>query len=131
MQYQCDKEHIFIHPAKISDLTTGIVNTDGALTRTITNQKILEYHVCPFCMSLNLKEYVEPTTEVQNVYIYDLTSGAQTKLDELLAEGYVIVNRYAKAYHLEKPKPTKESDYIEAAKKTAEISEGTLKECPK
>ena len=24
------------------------------------------------------------------------------KLDELLADGYVIVNRYAKQYHLEK-----------------------------
>ena len=40
---------------------------------------------------------------IEAVYIHDLTTGDQTNLTYLLSEGWVIVNRYAKQYHLEKP----------------------------
>jgi hypothetical protein len=66
-----------------------------------------ERSVCPFCKSPTYKEYVEPqpeAEEVGNVYIYELTTGPQTELNKLLADGYKIVNRYAKSYALEKPK---------------------------
>ena len=62
------------------------------------------FKVCPDCGNRNIVEYTEPASEVANVYIYDLGSGPQTELDGLLAQGYVIQNRYSKQYHLEKPK---------------------------
>lgn len=65
----------------------------------------LETHVCPYCQSIDLTEApletVQPVS-VEAVYVHDLTSGNQEALNKLLAEGYVIVNRYAKQYHLEK-----------------------------
>ena len=67
----------------------------------------IEVLVCPFCKSKEYTEFVDPVPapeEIANVYIYELSSGPQTVLDGLLAQGYKIVNRYAKAYHLEKPK---------------------------
>jgi hypothetical protein len=70
---------------------------------------VLEKYCCPYCKSPDYDE--EPTEpvkqqEVSNVYVYDLTGGAQIQLDKLLADGYVIVNRFSKQYHLEKPKTT-------------------------
>ena len=71
----------------------------------------LETHVCPYCQSIDLTEApletVQPVS-VEAVYVHDLTTGNQEALNKLLAEGYVIVNRYAKQYHLEKPKAPKE-----------------------
>lgn len=89
---QCLK--LFHYTAK---LTTG------------TNQPIIslvEKAVCPYCHGLDFLEYVEPVTveQIESVYIYELGSGPQTVLDGLLAQGYRIVNRYAKTYSLEKPK---------------------------
>lgn len=66
-----------------------------------------ETMICPYCQSKDFIEYTEPAPvqeEIQNVYVHDLTTGAQTKLDELLAQGYKIQARYAKQYFLEKPK---------------------------
>lgn len=97
MKYICLNEgcgKLFMHPAKHS------VNLSGLTTET---------HVCPYCGSLDIEEYTEqPTqTETANVYVYELTSGAQTGLDNLLVAGYKIVARYSKQYHLEKPKEAK------------------------
>jgi hypothetical protein len=36
------------------------------------------------------------------VYVADLVSGAQAKIDELLDQGWCVVGRYAKQYVLEK-----------------------------
>jgi hypothetical protein len=68
-----------------------------------------EYYCCPHCGSQDFDEApAEPVKqeEICNVYIYELTTGAQTELDKLLASGYKVVNRYSKQYHLEKPKQT-------------------------
>ncbi len=93
----CDKT--FLYAAKKSIAAT----TDQTCT--------VETYVCPYCESLNLAEQ-EPEAPVQeqptNVYVYELTTGAQTELDKLLAQGYQIVSRFSKQYHLEKPK-TKEA----------------------
>jgi len=99
MKYQCLNEicgKLFLYPAK------------RETTTPITEVK-LEVHVCPYCGSIDIEEYTpEPLAqtveEIANVFIYDLTTGAQTQLDKLLADGYKIVNRYSKQYHLEKPK---------------------------
>ena len=102
--YQCGTcGKYFIHPAIATDYNS--VTSNGIPD---SNFKIpsstLEVHVCPFCRSKEYIEVAEPEPEVENVYIYDLTSGPQTELDGLLAQGYVIKNRYAKSYALEKPK---------------------------
>jgi hypothetical protein len=92
MQFQCDSEHKFHYPSKLTIITGEQYDS-------------LESSVCPFCQSKTFTEYVEPVEveQVENVYVYELGSGPQTVLDGLLAQGYRIVNRYAKAYHLEKP----------------------------
>ena len=96
-KYKCDKEHIF------SEL--------GKLNWSINDTQNAEISCCPKCLldsKINLEYEAIPESlgAVSNVFIYDLTSGAQTELDKMLAEGYVIVNRYSKQYHIEKPKIT-------------------------
>ena len=99
MKFQCDKGHIFLFPAIQHNGLNGSLDI------------WTETKVCPFCNPINaeISEFIEPAPAqeaVSNVYVYDLTSGAQTELDKLLGQGYKIVNRYSKQYHLEKPKPT-------------------------
>lgn len=89
----CNKQ--FLHAAK--QILSGM---------TIT-EPVLEVYVCPFCQSKDFDELTENQTEIGNVYVYDLTSGPQTKLDELLAQGYKVAARYSKQYILEKPKEAK------------------------
>jgi hypothetical protein len=90
-RFLCDKNHKFTYPAKQTS-----INEDS--------YESLEVSVCPFCQSKTFDEYQEPVANVESVYIYELTSGPQLGLDKLLADGYVIVNRYAKTYSLEKLK---------------------------
>lgn len=94
--YKCKKGHIFSH---LSKLTTRLP------TDSLGERDFLETYVCPFCQTKEFEEVKEADPAVQNVYIYELGTGPQTALDALLADGYVIVNRYSKQYHLEKPKP--------------------------
>jgi len=109
MKYQCvaNPQHIFSHPAKM------ILNYPKQEPESIIPdsrhypQKILEYSTCPECGCVQYSEFVEPDTPIEeptNVYIYELATGPQTKLDELLAEGYKIVGRSVKLYQLEKSK---------------------------
>jgi hypothetical protein len=93
-QFKCGKGHVFLFPTTAhTGLGAGDVNW-------------IESKQCPECGSIHFTEYTEPIipATVESVYIYDLTSGPQTELNGLLAQGYVIINRYAKTYSLEKPK---------------------------
>jgi hypothetical protein len=96
MKYQCLNENCkktFMTPAK--------------KTETLTENITQETSVCPHYQSVNYEEaQLQPLAQpqIESVYIYDLTSGKQEALDKLLSEGYVIVNRFSKQYHLEKPK---------------------------
>lgn len=98
MKFQCLNESckkLFHYPMKIREYEEQMPNFE-------------EIQVCPYCRSPDFTEYIEPAPiqeEIANVYVYDLGSGAQPELDKLLAEGYRIVNRFSKQYHLEKPKP--------------------------
>lgn len=119
MKYQCLNEScgkLFQHAARLTNY--GFNFNDAANIKQpvpymhpadFVTTAHLETYVCPYCGSRDIEEYTpEPlpqtVEEIGNVYIYDLTSGAQTGLDKLLAEGYKIVNRYSKQYHLERPK---------------------------
>lgn len=105
MKFICLNEScgkLFVYPAKLRKPILESYQPSGLFEET-------ETHVCPYCGSLDIEEYTpEPlpqqVEEIANVYIYDLTTGPQTQLDKLLADGYKIVNRYSKQYHLEKPK---------------------------
>ena len=117
MKYLCanpECNFTFTHPAKhIENTSKQIVK--GKETTTFDylpsypaeTTNITETYVCPNCNKINFTEAVEDASAVESVYIYELTSGPQTELNGLLAQGYVIVNRYAKAHHLEKPKAVK------------------------
>lgn len=85
------------------------------LTTMPNDQDMLEQQVCPYCNSVDFQEepviiqqIVQP--QVESVYIYDLSTGKQEALDKLLSEGYMIVNRFSKQYHLEKPKSEKKAE---------------------
>jgi hypothetical protein len=101
MKYQClnnECKKTFVHTAK--QIRSGLA----------VGETTLESYVCPFCQSKEYTEFIEPVTvtppkQVSNVFIYELTTtGAQPNLDAMLADGYEIVNRFSKQYHLEKPK---------------------------
>lgn len=104
MQYQCNEKHIFLFP----DITHNGLVKDGV------EWAWTETKVCPECGSHLLSEYVEVVTEeqIENVLVIELTSGPQIAIDKALADGYVIKNRYAKNYVLEKCKPKPEQKDI-------------------
>jgi len=138
--FKCDAGHLFHYPAKYivnqysqpkgnPNMVAGLSITAPVITSSI------EESVCPECKTLKFSEFVEPTATVESVYVYELGTGPQTELNGLLAQGYVIVNRYAKAYHLEKPKakveqpdPDCQQALTEAAETTQKIAEATFKE---
>ena len=95
MKYQCDKNHTFTFPVTV---------------HAGTETNFIEYKRCPYCLSenLNISEYIEPIIEEEtaNVLVIELTTGPQIAIDKALSEGYIIKNRYAKNYVLEKPKAT-------------------------
>jgi hypothetical protein len=112
-KYQClnpDCKKTFIHSAKLiehkawGEEAIKYANAEGIM---VIGTFEVEKAICPFCLQPNFDELTENQTETGNVYVYDLTSGAQTKLDELLAQGYKVTGRYSKQYILEKPKETK------------------------
>ena len=96
----------FIYPAKLSKWEPSKTVNVGDEDTTSQVSDCTELSVCPFCKSPDIivQEETAKQETVANVYIYELTSGAQTELDGLLARGYRIVNRYSKQYHLEKLK---------------------------
>lgn len=111
MKYQClNCDKLFIYPAIMTRKNVlTLVEHRPEPHDDLYGDGNLEWRVCPYCQSKDIEEYTpEPlpqtVEEIANVYIYDLTTGAQTALDQLLAQGYRIVNRYSKQYHLEKPK---------------------------
>lgn len=89
------------------DLKRTIREIKSRLEEEIVDAGTIEKSVCPFCQSLEYAEYTEPELQVEAVYVYDLTTGPQTELAGLLAQGYTIKNRYAKQYILEKLKEEK------------------------
>lgn len=94
MQYQCAMcKAVFLHPAKL-------VITNPTTDKNVID--VFEVSTCPHCKSIEYTEAPPAESQVESVYIYELTTGSQTELNGLLAQGYVIVNRYAKVYHLEK-----------------------------
>lgn len=110
MKFICLNEScgkLFVYPSVLT--VTINQNPTVAVSNLAVQGDNQQTHVCPYCLSPDIEEYIpapepQPVEEIQNVYIYDLTTGPQTALDQLLAQGYQIVNRYSKQYHLEKPK---------------------------
>ena len=111
MKFQClnpECKKAFVHPAK----KTESLDSDSKALAFKTGELIivnsqLEMHICPYCQSLDFTEYIEPEL-VESVYIYELGTGRQDELHNLLAEGWKIVARYARQYYLEKLKEVKE-----------------------
>ncbi|MDR0471539.1 MAG: hypothetical protein LBH79_07460 [Nitrososphaerota archaeon] len=101
MTYQCSEcGKSFEQPAKLQE------------NSTINPHSILESCVCPFCQNNAYTQKEKPPTPpppIEAVYVYDLHSGSQTHLNNLLAEGWQITGRYAKQYILKKPVSTKNS----------------------
>ena len=100
----------FIYPAKETKTLPMVKITYpfGCSTdeKTETHEPIIiEKSVCPFCYEPDIAVQEEPLQQekIGNVYVYELTTGPQTELDKLLADGYVPMNRTSKQYVLEKP----------------------------
>jgi hypothetical protein len=129
MKYQCSKGHIFSHAAKlIENHVRDFQYSSMTPQPTSYPDNVLEFAICPICQSKTFDEYQEPVANVESVYIYELTSGPQLGLDKLLADGYVIVNRYAKTYSLEKvkvviPKGETIEEIIEKVKESKKVEQ--------
>lgn len=134
MKYICKSNHIFSHLANRTEYDFNQIPYIMA-----QNIKFIhpgdsvvvaktEIPVCPICGNLEYSEYTETVEDVESVYIYDLTSGPQTELNGLLAQGYKILNRYSKQYHLEKPKakPEQKDLFKEGVEATQQIAESTF-----
>ncbi|MCL2359687.1 hypothetical protein [Candidatus Bathycorpusculum sp.] len=95
MTYQCSEcGKVFEQPAKLHETSTLDPNS----------VRILESWVCPFCEKPTYTLIEKPLTpQIEAVYVFDLHSGPQTHLNNLLSEGWQITGRYAKQYILEKP----------------------------
>jgi len=120
VKFVCGKNptHIFHHPAKLTENTfkeplviQDLNLADVKVMGPAVPVSVIERSVCPFCDSREYSEYIESTEtkQVENVFIYELTTGPQLGLDKLLAEGYEIVGRSVKLYQLEKCKPKAEA----------------------
>jgi hypothetical protein len=119
MQFQCDSEHKFHYPSKLTIITGEQYDS-------------LESSVCPFCQSKTFTEYVEPV-EVDSV-LEDMQLVEWDLVSTFIAKGYVELDRkdhvFAKGVIMLKTKPTapenaapivmrQEKDYISEALETA------------
>jgi predicted RNA-binding Zn-ribbon protein involved in translation (DUF1610 family) len=88
----------FIHPAiktiGIGDSKTAIIGSMAIQGDTLTT------HVCPNCQDWKLEEYVEVPEELSDVISVPY-EGVAVKL----AEGYKVVEIYAKTITMKLPKP--------------------------
>ncbi len=99
-KYVCDKcQKKFVHPAKIVDTTPSYTapNMTTSALPVVSNQKSLEYTVCPFCQALEYSEFVDPQPEITSVVSVDLAD-----VDAKLQEGYIVESLYAKTATLVK-----------------------------
>jgi hypothetical protein len=125
MQFQCDSEHKFHYPSKL----TIMINS---LKITGEQYDSLESSVCPFCQSKTFTEYVEPV-EVDSV-LEDMQLVEWDLVSTFITKGYVELDRkdhvFAKGVIMLKTKPTapenaapivmrQEKDYISEALETA------------
>jgi len=98
MPYQCSNttcRHVFIHPAKVQSHTTPTVrNFPSTTSLTIT-----ENTTCPKCGNMEYLEYKEPVT-IQNVLAHVQVS--HSEVNNFLAQGYRIVDKYAKEVVMQK-----------------------------
>jgi hypothetical protein len=91
LKYICESGHVFSHPCKI---ITGI-NNDAIVS-------LVESYNCPIpeCHNIKFSEYVEVPEELSDVISVPY-EGVAVKL----AEGYKVVEIYAKTITLKLPKP--------------------------
>jgi hypothetical protein len=95
-QFECDKGHVFLYPAKI---VKGLNPNDRtvALGPIAIQGDSIETHVCPFCQSLNIKELLEIQPNIASVKSVPLE-----EVDSWLTKGYVVHELYAKTATLKK-----------------------------
>lgn len=92
MKFVClDCTKTFVYASKLIRNDVSI----GMNTAPIT--KSAEYHVCPYCQSLNIDEQVEPQPEIKSVISVPIE-----EVDVKLKEGYVVRELYAKTATLVK-----------------------------
>jgi len=100
MKLQCKNEKCgktFLYAAK-KDITKTIkVPLDGTSSIYTDEFETLETHVCPFCKSGEIDEYVEPQPQIVSVKSVPIED-----VDALIKEGYVVLEVYAKTANLVK-----------------------------
>jgi len=85
MKFEClDCHKKFVYPTKKIE---QLFPVEGAHYPT----KIIEAHVCPYCESLNITEYIEPQPDITSVISIPIED-----VDAKLKEGYVVRELYAK-----------------------------------
>ena len=109
MKFKCLNENCgktFVYAAKtrkpIDTEAKALTTAAGSLQVT---ESFVETHVCPYCNSRDFTEYTEPQPEITSVKSVPLED-----VDELLAQGYVVEQLYAKTATLAKRGEVKQSE---------------------
>ena len=108
MKYQCEKEHLFSHPAKLTigsiphtqlDLLNSLIE-EGLKDKTpeiapiveifqtitkVMGEGTFEKFVCPECRTHNFKEYDEPQLDIVSMKSVDIN-----QVDDYLTQGYKV-----------------------------------------
>ena len=110
MKYQCDAcKKVFLHPAKRMFTSVAPIpdptkfQTTSAITKEDLNSVTTETHVCPYCDSINLTEYLESEPSITSVVSVDIAD-----VDGKLKEGYIVHELYAKTATLVKKETEQE-----------------------
>lgn len=103
MKFVClNCKKTFIYCAKVTDYNP--TTKDGVPIQNMIPSSTIEAHVCPYCKSLNVDEYVEPQPNITSVISISIE-----EVDTKLKEGYVVRELYAKTATLVKLDKKKET----------------------
>jgi len=101
-----DCKKTFIYPATLTEqLPQSTVSQVGSVVpdHSVYPTNIRTVHVCPYCRSLNIDEFVEPHPTIVSVKSVELD-----KVDEWIGQGYQVKELYAKMATMVKKEASKE-----------------------
>lgn len=107
MKFECLNEsckRAFIYPAIMKKPLNKDGNIAVAVGSLVVITDSIETHVCPYCHSLDFKEYVEVEPAITSVISVDIQD-----VDAKLKEGYEVHSLYQKSATLVKKEEVKKT----------------------
>jgi hypothetical protein len=80
-------KHICLNPKCQRKFIHPVILHKALNNHSITNPDILDEHICPYCQTLDIDEYVEPKADISSMIDVN-----PNEVDAKLAEGYEVFN---------------------------------------